>query len=158
MLTITKYLSQEHIQAKLPLSSTKRVLEDLSQLLAVALVEDQHPADTIFDRLLKREKLGSTSINAGVAIPRAKYDSISDPILAVITLEEGIDFGAEDKQPVDIFVGFLVPAHEDQQSQAELLLGGLTTILKNPKFCHKVREAKDNKALYNAFFLEAVIG
>ena len=158
MLTITKYLTQEQTEANLTLTSSKRVLEHLSTLLAKPLSLDQHHSDIIFEKLLKREKLGSTSIGHGVSIPRAKYDQLTDPIVAMITLDKGIDFDAEDTKPVDIFVGLLVPDSEAHQPLAKSLVSGLTTILTNQKFCISLRESKDNKTLYNTFLLEAVVG
>lgn len=158
MLTITKYLTLEQTQAKLDLSSCKRVLEHLAALLAKSIGPDQKYSDIVFEKLLKREKLGSTAIDHGMAIPRAKDEGLTSPVISIITLAKGIEFEAEDKKPVDIFVGLLVPEGAAHQQLALTLVSDLTSILHNQSFCRDLREAESDKKLYNTFLLGAVMG
>jgi len=63
----------------------------------------------ILDALISRERLGSTGLGHGVALPHSRLGSISEPIAAFVTLKTGVDFESADAQPVDMAVGLLVP-------------------------------------------------
>lgn len=104
--------------------SKKRAVQTLAELLAPSVVEilteskgsaDQEPEDQeqsdmdIFDALITRERLGSTALGHGVALPHSRLADIKEPIAAMITLSDGVDFEAQDGQPVDLLIGLLVP-------------------------------------------------
>lgn len=63
----------------------------------------------ILDALISRERLGSTGLGHGVALPHSRLYNISEPIAAFVTLANGVDFESSDGQPVDLAVGLLVP-------------------------------------------------
>lgn len=63
----------------------------------------------ILDALISRERLGSTGLGHGVALPHSRLGNISEPIAAFVTLENGVDFESADGEPVDLAVGLLVP-------------------------------------------------
>ena len=65
----------------------------------------------ILDALISRERLGSTGLGHGVALPHSRLNSVSEPIAAFVTLKTGVDFESADAQPVDLAVGLLVPEH-----------------------------------------------
>lgn len=88
------------------LESKKRVFDTLATLLSYK--QTQLSKDEIFDYLLDREKLGSTTLGSGLALPRARV-SIDAPYAALLVLEEGILIDSPDKQPVTAFIALLVP-------------------------------------------------
>ncbi|HQS02756.1 MAG: hypothetical protein B7Y07_06815 [Halothiobacillus sp. 24-54-40] len=88
--------------------SRKRALEVLAGLLADDQLGGAH-ATHIFEILIERERLGCTAIGRGIAIPHGRDKEILRPRGAVIRLNEGIDFGAHDNQPVNLIIGLIVP-------------------------------------------------
>jgi len=98
--------------------SKKKVLELISDLAAA-----QYPtlsSQEIFESLVAREKMGSTGIGNGIAIPHGRLTDITQPIAILIKCEEPIAFDAIDKQPVDILFALLVPADQCQQHLSTL--------------------------------------
>ena len=99
-------LSPERILFVQELESKKRVFDTLSDLLANK--HSQLAKDDIFDYLIAREKLGSTSLGGGIALPRARVP-IREPYAALLLLSEGMDLDTPDKQPVTIFMALMLP-------------------------------------------------
>jgi PTS system nitrogen regulatory IIA component len=94
-------------------ASKKRLLETLGSLLSQASPDLSETA--VFDRLLERERLGSTGLGWGVALPHARLSGIESPIGAFVQLQDGVDFDAIDDKPVDLAFGLLVPEATDEQ-------------------------------------------
>lgn len=88
-------------------SSKKKTLELLSELMSSA--QGAPDSRVVADRLLARERLGSTALGHGVAIPHGRCANLSSAVAAFIKLREGVDFDAPDGEPVDLVVGLLVP-------------------------------------------------
>lgn len=103
---ISKLLSPERTKFVQELESKKRVFDTLAQLLSKK--QTQLDKDTIFDCLIKRDKLGSTTLGGGIALPRARVP-ISKPYAALLVLKEGIDLETPDKKPVSVFLVLLLP-------------------------------------------------
>ena len=100
--------------------SKKKVLELISELVAA-----QYPtlsSQEIFESLVAREKMGSTGIGNGIAIPHGRLTTIEKPIGVFIKCDESISFDAIDKQPVDILFALLVPADQCQQHLSTLAI------------------------------------
>ena len=124
--------------------SKKKVLELISDLAAV-----QYPtlsSQEIFESLLAREKMGSTGIGNGIAIPHGKLSNISQPVAVLIKCEEPISFDAIDKQPVDILFALLVPA--DQCEQHLSTLSSMAEKLNNKLIVKQLRKTQDESELY----------
>ncbi|EDQ01911.1 sugar-specific enzyme IIA component of PTS [Shewanella benthica] len=124
--------------------SKKKVLELISDLAAV-----QYPtlsSQEIFESLLAREKMGSTGIGNGIAIPHGRLNNISQPVAVLIKCEEPIAFDAIDKQPVDILFALLVPA--DQCEQHLSTLSSMAEKLNNKLIVKQLRKTHDESELY----------
>ncbi len=126
--------------------SKKRALE----LLANTIAQDipAIDADELFRRLIGRERLGSTGIGHGVAIPHCRVENCTGTVGALITLAEPIDFDAIDSQPVDILFAMLVP--EDAHDEHLQTLATLAGALNNPEYRQRLRKAESDQALYQA--------
>tara|TARA_R110000737_G_scaffold92300_1_gene125142 strand:+ start:804 stop:1256 length:453 start_codon:yes stop_codon:yes gene_type:complete len=127
-----------------PGSSKKRILEHLSSLAAEKL-EHQNTFQ-LLESLVKREKMGSTGIGNGIAIPHGRLDSATQPIAVVITTEQPINFDAIDHRPVDIFIALFV-AEEDCQSHL-CTLQSIAKIFREKQFCKQVRKCESNQELF----------
>ena len=71
------------------------------------------PARTIFDALIQRDRLGSTAIGGGIAIPHAVFAGLTQSVVIITTLERAVTFDARDKKPVDIIFTILGPDQAD---------------------------------------------
>jgi len=100
-------LTPERVRCNAGASSKKKAIETLSELIAGAGAVPDGRA--VADRLLAREKLGSTALGFGVAIPHGRCPDVTGAVAAFLKLREGVDFDAPDGQPVDLVVGLLVP-------------------------------------------------
>ncbi|MBE8166947.1 MAG: PTS IIA-like nitrogen regulatory protein PtsN [Shewanella sp.] len=124
--------------------SKKKVLELISDLIAA-----QYPnlsGQEIFESLLSREKMGSTGIGNGIAIPHGRLDSIDTPIAALIKCEQPVPFEAIDKQPVDILFALLVPSDQCQQHLSTL--SAVAEKLSDKQTLKQLRRIHDEKELY----------
>ena len=117
-------------------------------MVSELLAKDQTTLDqhTVFESLLSREKLGSTSLGYGVALPHGRISHSEETIGAFVQLEEGIDFDSIDNQPVDLLFALLVPEHSTDEHLQMLSL--LAEMFSNEEFRNKLRSVKDSSALY----------
>ena len=126
-----------------PASSKKRVLERAARLLAGG---DEGPdADQIFERLLERERLGSTGLAGGVALPHARMPGFSDTRGAFLRLAEPVEFDALDGQPVDLVFALLVP--EEATEEHLQLLASLASMFNEAELCQRLRAADSDQAM-----------
>ena len=124
-------------------TSKKHVLEELSKLAAKKLKLDSR---TLLENLTKREKLGSTAVGNGVAIPHANVENIDKPYVFVTTLVAGLDFNASDDLPVDII--FLLVAPNTNGSEHLQSLALISRLLRNKELTSKLRGCKDTDAAF----------
>ena len=122
--------------------SKKRVLERAAHLLSVA---DTTLTEGIFERLLERERLGSTGLAGGVALPHARMPGVSGSHGAFIRLAEPIDFDSLDGQPVDLVFALLVP--EEATEEHLRLLAELAGLFKDPDTCERLRQGDAKQVL-----------
>ena len=124
--------------------SKKRVLHLVSEVFAEARPEID--ALNVFDHLTKREKLSSTGLGNGVAIPHGRCDCIDDILAVLIKTDDPIDFDSPDRKPVDLIFALLVPTQAcDEHLQA---LSALAQLLDSEQTRQKLRAATDSKELY----------
>ena len=101
---------------------------------------------TIFETLLQREKLGSTGIGHGIAIPHGKLPKLERLFGLFARLERPIDFESLDGQPVDLI--FLLLAPEGAGADHLKALARVARLLRDPDVANKLRESRDADALY----------
>lgn len=136
------------IKANLVLSglkatSKKQVLEELSRHVAKACNGDP---DNLFNALLDRERIGSTGIGSGVAIPHIKIEEITEVMGVFARLDCAVDFDAIDEKPVDIIFMLLAPA-DTRSTQHLKALARVSKFLRDAKTCQRLRECKTIEAL-----------
>lgn len=144
MLIAALLVNAENISFNDPASSKKKVLENLSQKLAVNTTATT--AEKIFQVLLERERLGSTGLGKGVAIPHARVPGLSHTVAAMLTLDTPVPFESADNQPIDIAFGLLVP-EEDTDNHLQHL-SRLVTLFRDADICEKIRTAKDAEDIF----------
>lgn len=127
-----------------PVASKKRVIETLSELLATGQADLS--ARLIFDSLIGRERLGSTGLGHGVALPHGRFNPAQTAIGAFLKLDQGVDFDAIDRQPVDLIFGLLVPDHYTDEHLK--ILARLAEMFSDQSFCQRLRDADSDPALF----------
>ena len=118
-------------------TSKKQVLEELSKLAETQLGINSR---SLLENLTKREKLGSTAVGNGIAIPHANVPSINKPHVFVCTLLNGLDFNSTDDLPVDII--FLLIAPDNHGSEHLQALALISRLLRNKELTTKLRGCK----------------
>lgn len=144
-MRLTDIISLGRISCDSHAGSKKRVLEQFSDLIA----NDQPTLNRneIFESLLSRERLGSTGLGHGIAIPHGRISNSERAIGALIKLQDGIDFEAVDHQPVDLLFALLVP---EQSTEEHLqLLAMLAEMFSNAVVVEQLRNAHSSAALYD---------
>jgi PTS system nitrogen regulatory IIA component len=140
-------LSPERVVLLHSASSKKRVLEGLSAQLASAIPNLSEIE--IFNSLIARERLGSTGLGNGVAIPHARMAGVEDAIGAVMKLEQGVDYDALDQRPVDLLFALLVPENATEKHLE--LLSLLAEVFSDATSLAKLRAAQDADSLLSLF-------
>jgi len=143
-MDIDTILSPGRTLCKIEGVSKKRALEILANTIAEDLPEID--ADDLFRRLIARERLGSTGIGHGIAIPHCRVSNCTQTLGALISLKDPIDFDAIDNEPVDLLFAMLVP--EDADSEHLQTLASLASLLNKPEYCEGLRRADSDQALY----------
>ena len=136
-------LTFDRILYDTPISSKKRLLEELALLLSkggTALNKD-----IVFRTLTERERLGSTGIGGGIALPHGRLNGINQCIAAVIRLKEPLNFDALDEQPIRLAIALLVPADASQQHLK--ILSGLAHLFSKTRRRELILRAQDAASL-----------
>ena len=118
-------------------TSKKQVLEELSKLAQFTLGINSRE---LLENLTKREKLGSTAVGNGIAIPHANLPNIDRPYVFVSTLINALDFNSSDDLPVDII--FLLIAPDNNGSEHLQALALISRLLRNKELTTKLRGCK----------------
>ncbi|MGM0766971.1 MAG: PTS IIA-like nitrogen regulatory protein PtsN [Pseudomonadota bacterium] len=144
-LTIENILAPELTLCRVPASSKKRVLEFIAEQVNhqdATLSETQ-----IFNNLISRERLGSTGIGQGIAIPHCRLEGLDRVVGVLLTLEEGVGFDAIDNQPVDLVFALIVP--KEATSEHLELLSQLAEQFNDRGFCDQLRQCTEARTLYS---------
>ncbi|MGI9227166.1 MAG: PTS sugar transporter subunit IIA [Gammaproteobacteria bacterium] len=137
-------ISEEGIVFTTSVSSKKRALEILSESLA-----QQHTSiskSKVLDALLAREKLGSTGLGKGVAIPHCRIEDLDKIYVAMLKLEEGVDFEASDEALVTFLFCMVVP--DDAEDDHLKLLANLAELLDNETVRQSIEKCENATCLY----------
>lgn len=143
-LTIDNILAPELTLCKVPASSKKRVLEFIAE--QIRQHNDSLGEGQIFNNLIARERLGSTGIGQGIAIPHCRLEGLEHVIGVLMTLEEAVEFDAIDNQPVDLVFALVVP--KEATSEHLELLSQLAEKFNERTFCDRLRQCADAGTLY----------
>lgn len=143
-MKIMDYLDEEWVIADLQGVDKTSILKELSSVLVnpckAASVEE------LLQVLLDREKLGSTGIGEGIAIPHGRLKKIKTFFISFGRSVKGVDFDSIDRKPSQLF--FLVMAPENSAVDNLKLLSRIVTLLKEPSFKKRLMEAPSRKELF----------
>ena len=145
MQPLAQLLTPERTACKVPGLSKKRLFETLAGIIS----EDQISLsyDEVFSQLIAREKLGSTGLGQGIAIPHCRIANCTHPIGTLMTLESAVDYDSMDNEPVDLLFALLVP--EEAQQQHLDILAAIARLFSQKSFCSALRGASSNEELHH---------
>lgn len=142
-MNITDLLVPDRATCREDVGSKKRLLEYISELLASSAPELSQ--NEIFNALINREKLGSTGLGKGVAIPHGRIASLERPVCAFVKLANPVDFDATDGQAVDLVFTLLVP--EDSTEEHLQVLSTIAEIFSNAGISMALRQCDTDSCL-----------
>lgn len=137
MNLLAKLLPVGNVDLNVEASSKKRVFEHAS-----VLFENNQGIEhsKVFDSLLARERLGSTGLGQGVAIPHGRIKGLKEAVAAVVSLSQPVAFDAPDAEPVSLLVFLLVPEQATQQHLE--ILSELAELLSDKELREQLKTAK----------------
>jgi PTS system nitrogen regulatory IIA component len=142
-MPLTDLIASNAIIPALKVNSKKQVLQELAARAAVLSGQSER---AIFDILMQREKLGSTAIGNGIAIPHGKMATLTRLFGLFARLDRPVDFDALDNQPVDLV--FLLLAPEDAGADHLKALARIARLLRDSSVAHKLRASHDAESIY----------
>ncbi len=122
----------------------KKVLENLS--VYISSLAEGASSEKIYRSLQARERLGTTAIGDGIAIPHSRINELKKITAAFFKLNSSIDFNSDDRILVDLIFVLIVPDEQDEQHLKALSL--IAGVLQNKKRCIAIREAGSKQALH----------
>ncbi len=142
-MEITDLLTSERVVSSLRAPSKKQALQELSRRAAEFTGLHER---TIFDVLLERERLGTTGVGSGIAIPHGKLAELEGLLGVFARLEKPVDFDAVDEQPGDLI--FLLLAPDSAGADHLKALARISRLLRDRAVCEKLRAATDEVSLF----------
>ncbi|MBQ0819230.1 PTS IIA-like nitrogen regulatory protein PtsN [Microvirga terrae] len=142
-MPLLDFLDPRAVLPALRVSGKKQALQELASQAARLT---GLPDSAIYEALLQRERLGSTGIGEGIAIPHGKLPNLTRIFGLIARLDRPVDFEALDAQPVDVL--FLLLAPEGAGADHLKALARVARVLREPGLIERVRATRDATALY----------
>ena len=143
-MQLSKILTLDCTKSAVQCTSKKRALEMISEIVAEHTGQN---STELFECMLNREKMGSTGIGNGIAIPHARMKSSDQAIAVLLQCESPIEFDAIDNRPVDLLFALLVP---DAQCKEHLkTLSSMAERLNDKQILKQLRKAQSDQELYD---------
>jgi nitrogen PTS system EIIA component len=142
-LALRDLLAPQSVVASLPAGTKAEILQGVAELAAVETGKDTH---AIFDVLWEREKLGTTGVGFGIAIPHGRIEGLDRVYGFFARLAAPVNFDAIDDKPVDLI--FLLLAPESAGADHLHALALVSRLLRDPKLCDQLRKGKNAAELH----------
>lgn len=143
-MEISELLTCDRVVDRLPAASKKQVIQEISRRAAAVTGLDER---SVFGVLLERERLGTTGVGEGVAIPHGKIPDLDGLYGFFARLDQAIDFDSLDERPVDLV--FLLLAQEGASADHLKALARVSRLMRDPAIRAELRHAADATALYS---------
>ncbi|GGX70223.1 PTS sugar transporter subunit IIA [Saccharospirillum salsuginis] len=147
MIQLDQVLTADRVYSGSFGASKKRVLQTLAERMAESL--DGVTDVDLFDQLIARERLGSTGLGQGIAVPHCRLANVDRPVAALAKLDEAVDFESPDRKPVDLLFALVVPeaATEDHLN----LLAAVVERFNDSSRVDTLRKARSTEELFERF-------
>ncbi len=141
-MTISALLSTQSIYLDSEVTSKKKLLELIAN---IAADKTRLSESTIYNNLLNRERLGSTGLGQGFAVPHARLKDLDQTLGCFFRLKEAVNFDAPDNQPVDLVFTIIIP--EEATEEHLMILSSLASIFSKPEVCDAIRNAGNKEEI-----------
>jgi PTS system nitrogen regulatory IIA component len=141
-MTVSELLSPQKIFIDTDVTSKKKLLELIANIVAD---KTQLPESTIYSNLLNRERLGSTGLGHGIAVPHARVPDLDKAVGCFFRLKEAVNFESPDKLPVDLVFTIIIP--EEATEEHLLILSALARVFSSPEVCQAIRNAASREEI-----------
>ncbi len=145
-MKIKEFLSRECIKLELEETEKEGHIKEMVQILIDAGKIDAGQMDTVFEKLMDRERMGSTGIGEGMAIPHVRVEKIDEIVGALGVSKEGIDFDSLDGEPV--YISFLLLTPVEAKNEHLKALSEISLFLKDSYYREELRSASNMKQAY----------
>ena len=135
-MTISALLSPQRIFLDTEITSKKKLLELIANIVADMT---QLSESGIYSGLLNRERLGSTGLGQGFAVPHARVSDLDQTVACFFRLSQPVNFEAPDNQPVDLVFTIVIP--EEATEEHLMILSSLASIFSRAEVCESIRAA-----------------
>lgn len=143
-MNIAQLVSKERIVLNVDVASKKKALEFISEVLSQG--QQELSSGEVFDCLIGRERLGSTGIGHGIAIPHCRLKGNQKTLAVLIRLSHGVDYDSIDSLPVDLIFAMVVP--EDASESHLKTLAQLARMFSDTELVDKLHQARDPETIY----------
>ncbi len=154
-MTLTDLLIRDCVAVDLKASSKKQLIQEMAELVVAcgSLNITNMDVKDIVNATMERERLGSTGVGSGVALPHARLDGLDRVIAAIVRLDTPVEFEAIDERPVDLVVLILAPSEAGGDHLRALAM--ISRRLRNEDVRARLRKAPDAESFYTTFTDEA---
>ncbi|MDG1437447.1 MAG: PTS IIA-like nitrogen regulatory protein PtsN, partial [Emcibacteraceae bacterium] len=140
---ISDLINQNNIIPNLKAASKKQLLQELEN---ITNQKCEKPLNDVASTLMERERLGSTGVGHGVAIPHGRFSDLDQIMGFFVKLDKPLNFDSLDDQPVDLVFLLLVP--EDAGADHLKALAKISRIFRDQSICEKLRGTNDSDAIF----------
>lgn len=141
-MTISALLSPQSIFLDTEITSKKKLLELIANIVAD---RTQLSESAIYNNLLNRERLGSTGLGLGFAVPHARLENLDHTMGFLFRLKDSVNFESPDNQPVDLVFTIVIP--EQATEEHLIILSSLASIFSRPEVCEAIRSAASKEEI-----------
>ena len=142
---LTEVLQEDLVVTELESKNKEDVIKEMgSRFVGAGVVKDE---DKFIEALIEREKIGTTAIGDGIAIPHARSDAVEGLTVVLARSEQGIDFESLDGKPVHLI--FMIASSPDINKEYLQILARIARLCKNDKMKNALVKAKDKRAIMN---------
>ncbi len=145
-MKLNEFISLEAIYIDIDADSKKLVFKEIASIISK---KSSLKPSLIIEKLNEREKLGSTGVGNGVAIPHTKIEGIKKTYVIFLKLKNAVDFSSSDKKEVDLV--FPILTSEDSKSEHLLILSSISVFLKKKREVEKLRHLNSAEDILNLF-------
>ena len=141
-MTISALLSPQSIFLNTEISSKKKLLELIAN---IAADRTQLSESEIYNNLLNRERLGSTGLGQGFAVPHARLNELKQTMALFFRLKDTVNFESPDNQPVDLVFTIIIP--QEATEEHLIILSSLAGIFSKAEVCEAIRSATSKEEI-----------
>jgi nitrogen PTS system EIIA component len=152
-MLLTDLVAPNAVIPALKVNGKKQAIQELAARASQLTGQNER---AVFETLMQREKLGSTGVGSGIAIPHGKLPKLGRLFGLFARLDRPVEFDALDAQPVDLI--FLLLAPESAGADHLKALARVARLLRDPEVARKLRDSRDAEAIYAVLTLEPATG